>query len=175
MALLLTNGLPERVVQVLKDFLPTETARVDTAMADGITTPTIAATDFYAWDARVIKAAPSCTIRVVASELAEAWPDGFGQRVHSRHRLEVVFHVSIETGATDVMKMQKLLQRYIAGAISTISIMKEGLQTTADPTRRVSLVEWAGPATYGPEADQAEGTVIRTATLPIQITTIEAR
>jgi len=49
------------------------------------------------------------------------------------------------------------------------------LQTTADDTRWVEIVEWLDPATYGPEADQEDGAIARTAILPITIRRIEAR
>jgi hypothetical protein len=179
MSLLLACDIPERIMQVLADFLPTELDSIDTAMADGMTTPDIPAANYSQWEQGMVPEYPACVIRAVSSSPVDVKPDTFGQRVDAFHRFDVMFTVSRENANTagddSPLGMQKLLMRYIAGAVRVLAIMHEGLQTALDPTRVVTVVNWTEAATYGPDTEQADGSVVRTATLPIEVRLIEAR
>jgi len=177
MALRLMSGLPGRIVQVLRDFLPAELDLIDTEENDGITTPDIDSTDYHEWDRLVLSRFPACTLRLVSSSPIEIRPDTFGQRSDAEHRVDVMFHASLEESGTDPVTLQRILMRYVCGAMRVLAVMKYGLETTADPVAfaGVELVTWAEPATYGPEEEQEDGLVVRTATLPISIRRREAR
>ena len=177
MAMRLMSGLPARVIQGLKDYLPAELDLIDAEEIDGITTPDIAAADYYEYDRKAIPEFPACTIRTVSSLPVEIKPDGFGRWADVFHRLDVMLHATLAQEATPSApdQLQKLMHRYVAGAIRVLCVMKEALQTSADPTRFVTICEWVGEASYGPEEDQDEGVVVRTATLPIRIRRIEQR
>lgn len=176
MALRLMSGLPARVAQVLKDFLPAELDLIDAEEADGITTPDVANANYYEWDQQVIPKFPACSIRTVSSAPVEVRPDTFGRRVDARHRLDVMFHATLqEVVGSDPLVLQKLMHRYVNGAMRVLCLMKEALQTSADNVRFLELVEWAEAATYGPEEAQGDGAIVRTATLPISVRRREER
>ena len=180
MSLRMMSPLPARVVQVLKDFLPAELDLIDTEESDGITTPDIAAGDYYEWDQPTIRAFPACSLRIVSSRpneenAAEIRPDAFGRRASVRHRIDVMFHMTKGVTDGDSLNLQRYLTRYINGAMRVLMIMKYDLKTTADPNEFVKHTEWVGEATYGPEETQDDGSIVRTGILPIQIWTIEAR
>ena len=171
------SGLPARVIQVLKDYLPAELALIDAEEADGITTPAIANDHYHEWAPEVIFEPPACAIRIVSSEPVATWPDGFGRHVDAIHRLEAIFICTHQDSNQESLDLQKIMARYIAGALRVLTVMYEGLQTSADPTRVVTEVRWEDAATYGPEGDQVDdnGAVVRTATLPIAIRQVESR
>lgn len=182
MSILLACDLPGRICQVLDDYIATELTSIDTALADGITTPDIDTADFYQWDQQMIPEFPACVVRSISSTpmpTSGVYSDGFGQRVDALHRFEILFHATRDNanvaGMDSPLGLQRLLMRYVAAGVRVLAIMYEGLQTIADPTRAVTLVQWAGPATYGPEQEQADGAIVRTATLPIDVRLIEAR
>ncbi len=175
MSLRLMSGLPARVIAVLQDYLPAELNLIDAEEADGITTPDIAAGDYFEWDRQVLYNFPACTIRTVSSTPVEVLPEGFGKRVDAIHRLDIMFHARDEDAAGSEVTLQRLMHRYVNGAMRVLCVVYEALQTVADPTRHVEIVTWAGPATYGPEMPQEDGAVVRTATLPIDIRRREAR
>lgn len=179
MALRMMSPIPARVVQVLKDYLLAETALIDAEENDGVTTPTIPAANFYDYDLRKIDQFPACTIRSVSSTPVDIKPDAFGQRIDARHRIEIMFHASI-ANAQDSRTLEKIMHRWANAAIRLMALVKWGLQTVADPvewgTPTVRTVaEWNDAATYGPEADQGDGAVVRTTTVPIEVRRIEAR
>lgn len=180
MALRMMSPLPARVIQVLKDFLPAEMTLIDAEEADGITTPTIAALDYFEWDQGTIRSFPACSLRLVSSrphaeDFTEIRPDSLGKRASVLHRMDVMFHVTKGDTSGDSLELQRLLTRYINGAMRVLCIMKYELPTTADPTAFVAWTKWVGEATYGPEEAQDEGAIVRTAILPVEIWTIEAR
>lgn len=179
MAIRLMSGLPARVIQVLQDYLPAELDLIDAEEADGITTEDIPDDRYYEWDKPVIAEGPACSIRPVSSvplNEFEIRPMLMGDRAYTIHRLDVMFHLSIQQSDTsDPAVMQRKLFRYVSGAVRVLCIEKEALQTVADPTRLVELTYWPGEATYGPEEGQEDGATVRTATLPIAIRRNEVR
>jgi hypothetical protein len=171
----LVSGLCPRVIQVLKDFLPAELDLIDAEEADGIVMEDIAAGNYHEYYGQVIEAGfPACVLEVVSSTPVEVRPESFGKRFHAWHRINVMFTVRIND-AKNPLEMQKRLFRYVAGALRVLTLTKVQLETTGDPTKFVHEVKWTAPITYGPAADQEGGTIIRTATLPIDIRRIEAR
>ncbi len=60
------SGLPARIIQVLKDFLPAELDLIDAEEADGITTPDIPTAGYYQWDKKNIPEHLSFAIRTVS-------------------------------------------------------------------------------------------------------------
>lgn len=180
MPLLLMSPIPARLIQVMRDFLPAELTSIDSQAADGFTTPSIPTNNYHAWDRPVITEYPAMSIRAVSSIPLDVKPDTFGQRADVVHRIDILFHGSINViPGSERADLQKLLHRLVLGGVRVLSIMKEGLQTVADPTRWGSpnvttVCTWEDPATYGPEADQ-DGVVVRTAVLPIRVRRIEAR
>ena len=185
MPLRMMTPIPARVVQVLKDRLPAELDLIDAEEADGITTPDIDSTDYYDWDQRAIPKYPACAIRTVSSQPAAGRGIGvrqelMGKRVDATHRVDVLFHSTIEKALSDPRVLQSFMHRYVNGAMRVLCVAYEGLQTIADPVRfgspnATTICEWFDTATYGPEETQEDGAVVRTAVLPISIRIIEAR
>ena len=171
--------VPGRIVQVLKDYLFTETTLIDAEEGDGIVTPQILDRNFFDYDRKLEQEYPACTMRGVGSIPVEVKQDGFGRRVHVLHRVEVMFHATIAQ-AKDSRTLEKLMQRYINGAIRVLAVVYDGLETAGDPVRWGSpnaetVCEWTNEATYGPETDQGDGSIVRTATLPLEVRRIETR
>lgn len=169
-----SGGLPKRVIRVLKDYLPGELDLIDAEEADGIETPDIADDAYHERDPEFIVRYPACSIQETSSTPVEVLSKGMGERVDQQDRLDVMFHATIGH-ANDPVKVQRLLHRYISGAVRVLCVMKEALQTKSDSTRLVELVTWAGEATYGPEVEQETGAIVRSATLPISIRRREER
>lgn len=172
MSIRMMSGIPSRFIQVLTDFLPAELDLIDAEEADGITTPDVAA--FYAWDRRALDKFPAVTIRPVSSSPFVVHPDGVGDRVDGSHRIDVMFHITPKQAATPENR-QALLFRYVAGAVRVIGVEKWALQTSADPVLWATVVTWAGEAVYGPEPDQEDGAIVRSATVSFDVRRIEAR
>jgi len=171
--------IPARVVQVLKNFLLAETTLIDAEENDAIVTPQIPAANYFDYDRKLLAEFPACTIRALSSSPVDVKPNLMGSRVDGRHRLNVMFHATIAQ-ARDGRTLEKLMQRWANGAARVLAILKDGLETSADPTRWGSPnvtteVYWTEPITYGPESDQGDGTIVRTATLPINVRRIELR
>lgn len=178
MALRLMSGIPARIAQVLKDFLPAELDLIDAEEADGITTPDVGNDAYHEWDQQFITESPACTIRTVSTTPIEVRPDTFGQRIHALHRLDVMFHATLKDSNQDSLTLQKLMHRYVNAAARVLCLTKEALQTSADNTRWLGdngMVSWIESASYGPEVEQENGAVVRTATLPLTIRRVEAR
>jgi len=184
MTLLLMSPVQARIVQVLKDYHAAELALVDVDANDGFTSTAIPADSnhYYDWDRKNIPEYPACSIRDVSSIPFSVHADNFGGRVDARHRVEVMFHATIAKvpSGSEPRDLAKLLHRYITAAYRVLCDKKNGLETVADPTRWGSpnvttIVTWADAAVYGPESDQMDGAVVRTATLPIDVRRIEAR
>lgn len=175
MPIRMMSGLPERLIHVLQDFLPAELDLIDAEEADGLVTPDIAAGSYYEWDQQTIPEYPACAIRPVSSMPFEVLADTFGQRVDARHRFDILFHATLAQTNSDPALLQRLLFRYVTGAVRVLCIMKDALQTTLDPARFVERTTWAGEATYGPEVEQEDGAIVRSATLPIHVRRREER
>jgi hypothetical protein len=184
MTLLLMSPVALRVVQVLKDYHAAELALVDADAADGFASTPIPADGlhYFDWDQKNIPEYPACSIRGVSTTPRDVKPDGFGGRVDGSHRLDVMFHARIDNipGGSAPKDLQKLLERYVAAAVRILADKKNGLETIGNPTRWGSpgvttIATWSEPATYGPEASQDDGAIVRTATLPIDVRRIEAR
>lgn len=182
MSIRMMSAIPARVIQVLQDFLPAELDLIDAEEADGIVTPDIPTnpTCWHAWDRRLIVEFPAMSIRTAASSPLEVRPDTFGARVNAIHRLDLMFHATLANAGTSPLTLQKLMHRYVSGAVRVLAVMKEGLQTVGDPVRwgspvELTLCEWVDDATYGPEVEQEGGAIVRTATLPVRIQRVEAR
>lgn len=174
MAIRIMSPLPARIATVLKDYLETELGTIDTEESDGITTPVIADGDYHEWDLQVIPRSPSCSIRTVSTTPREVFPTAFGNRIYTDNRIDVMFHATTNDTDGNSLTLQKLMHRYITGAARVLAMKYERLQTVADPTDFVEIVEWNEAATYGPEAEQEDGSLVRTATLPLTIRQFEA-
>lgn len=174
MAIRIMSPLPARIIQVLQDYLETELGLIDTEESDGITTPVIADADYHAWDTHVIAETPACTIRTVSSLPVEVYPALHGSRIYTDNRIDVMFHATTNDTDGDTLTLQKLMHRYIAGGARVLAMKYERLQTSADPTDFVEVVEWREAATYGPESEQEDGSLVRTATLPLTVRQFEA-
>lgn len=182
MAVRMMSGLPARVAQVLKDYLPAELDLIDIEEADSITTPDIESASYYEWDQKLIQRYPACSIRTASSSALvnqdgspQVYPLTFGSAIRARHRLDVRFHLTIGQANANPLTLQKFMQRYVAGAMRVLCIMHPTLTTVADPVDFVSDVLWVGDAVYGPEEEQDDGALVRTATLPIEIIRSEVR
>lgn len=180
MSLHLACAIPGRIATVLEDFLPAELDLIDTSMADGITTPDIVA--YHQWEQELRTELPACIVRAVSTTQSEPMavhPDGFGARVYAWHRFDVMFRVARAdagaAGSDSALGVQQLLMRYVAGSLRVLCIMKPQLETSADPVAFCTQVRWAGSATYGPEPGEGDGSVSRTAILPIEVRLIENR
>jgi hypothetical protein len=178
MSIQLASGLPKRIIEVLRDYLSAELDLIDAAENDGLITPDVPAINYYDWDLKLIQGYPACSIRSVSSSPIEVWNTmTSAKQIHARHRFDVMFHghigMSLPTLAPD--QLNKIMMRYVAGAARALCVMHPALQTIADPSLFVELVEWTDTATYGPEEEQESGAIVRTSTLPIEIRRHEIR
>jgi hypothetical protein len=168
------SPIPARVIQVLQDFLPAELDLIDTEEG-GDATPDIPAGNYHRYDRRPIPAFPAIAMRARASHLVDVRQDTFGQRAVWEHLIDVLIHVQLADAGDDAQSLQACLQRYVTGAFRVLVVMKEGLQTSADPTRFVELVSLAGDLDYGPQDTQAQGEIVRTGVVPLRVRRTEAR
>lgn len=173
MPIRMMSPLPGRVVQVLKDFLYAETQLIDAEENDGIATPQIVDANFYDYDLLLIPAYPACSIESVSSVPLVVQPRTTGQRVDVLHRMNVKFHASVRQGGS-LRTMEKLIQRWVNGAMRVLAVLKDGLETSADPTRfgsplALTATRWRDAASYGPQTQQGDGSIMRTGILPIEI------
>lgn len=187
MSLRLMTPIPARVIQVLKDYLPGEMAAIATTENDGITPPDIDDADYYEWDAQMIPRYPAISLRTVSSQPAPGRGIGVRQtsdnesgRADVTHRVDVLVHSTTEKAGTDPRVLQSHFHRYVDGVANVLCFRKWGLQTIADPVmfgspNATTVCEWFDTATYGPSEAQEDGSVVRTAVLPLSIRRIEAR
>lgn len=174
MALHLMAALPARIIQVLKDFLPAELDLLDASLADGIVTPDInASRGYHEVEKRIIDFYPALTIRTMESEPIEVRPVQFGERIDARHHVELMVHVTAQQG--NALLLQKLIHRYATAIVRVLTIRKLNLETAADPTQYAEIVEWLQPMIYSPLAEQAEGAIVRTVTIPLSVRLREVR
>lgn len=172
-----------RVQQVLKDYLEDELALIDTDAADSFTSTVIPADSnhYFDWDRQYVPEFPACTAGDVQSIPVGVLASGMGSRVDVVHRINLRFHATLaNVDGGQPRDLQKLLHRYVCGAVRVLTIQHDGLDTIADPTRWGSptvttIATWSQAATYGPEEEQADGAIVRTATLPIDVRRIEPR
>ena len=92
----------------------------------------------------------------------------------------MLIHSTIEKAGSDPRVLQSMLHRYVSGVARVLVLTKWGLQTAADPVMfggpaASTVVQWYDTATYGPQEEQEDGSVVRTAILPLSIERIEAR
>jgi hypothetical protein len=144
MALRMMSDLPARVAQVPKDYLPAELDLIDAEEADGITTPDIADADYHEWDRPVIPEYPACSIRTISSTPIRVNTTGVGTEVDTLHRIDLMFHATHAQANQNALTLQKLMHRYVNGAMRVLCVVYEALQTSGDPTRYVFLTSWAG-------------------------------
>lgn len=174
MPILMAVPVAARVVQVLIDNLYTRTQALDAALADGITTPEIVAQNYYDYDANPIEKYPSVSIETVGSTPIAVQQASSGQRIDAAHHLRVKFHARMTEAAAEARRLEKIMMRYVCAAADILAVMKDGLEAVADPVRWGSpnaktSVFWPERATYGPEAEQGNGMIVRTAVLPIDV------
>jgi len=163
----LVNPIAARVVQVLTDFLPAELDLIDTAQADGITTPDIAR--FYQHETPVVVTFPSVRIRIAQSDPVEVFTTAMGNKAALDHQIVVIADATLDTGDDDRLKLERLAMRYAAGIFTVLVIKHDGLDTTADPVRWAQTTKPGGSISYGPEAVQQDGTKTRSATVPLAV------
>lgn len=180
MPIRMMSPVPARVLQVLQDRLSAELALIDTEESDGITTPSIPNANYFDSEMLLINQYPACTAKTISAIPIEVKPDTFGRRVDAWHRLELGFHATLAQANSSGRTLEKLMHRYIAGAVRVLAVMYDGLQTIADPTRWgtpnvTTILRWSQPATYGPASAQADGLIVRSAILPIDVRRIEVR
>jgi len=183
MAIRLMSPIPARLIEVLQDYLPAELDLIDAEEADGVVTPDIPTNPacWHALDKKLIVEFPAFSVRGLGSRPNDVKPDTFGRRVDADHRLDLMFHASIGVApGASPLNLQKIMHRYVNGAIRVLCLMHEGLDTVADPTRwgspnTTTVCEWVDEATYGPETEQEGGAIVRTATLPVRVRRIENR
>lgn len=181
MSLLLMSPVLARAQQVLKDFLTAELALLDTAAADSFTTPAIPVANYHDWNRLGIPEFPACTVEGEQTIPVGVLASGMGSRVDGVHRINLMFHATLaNVSGGQPRDLQKLMHRYVAGAVRVLTIQHDGLDTVADPVRWGSpgvttIATWSQAATYGPEEEQGDGAIVRTATLPIDVRRIEPR
>lgn len=163
-----------RVAQVLQDYLPAELNLID-AEEGGDATPDVPASSYYLYDRRSISSFPAIALRPRPSRILQVLPLLMGQRVVAEHRVDVLFHDQLLDAGEDALALQMRVIRYAVGGFRVLCVMKEGLQTAADPTRWADLVLSAGDIDWGPQDDQGQGEIARTAVLPIAVRRTEVR
>jgi len=176
----MASGLPTRIIEVLRDYLPAELDLIDTEQADGIVTPDVPTDRYWEWDRPLLPSFPAVTIAVGRARPVETLPAGQGSRLHAWYDVEVKFHVDAGVadglaGAYDTAQvLQRLCFRYGAAGYRVLCDQKDRLQTVADPTlyaHQVRLVE----VRWGPEQSQESGQKTRTAVVAVEVRKIEAR
>jgi hypothetical protein len=174
MTMRLMSPIPARVIQVLQDFLPAELDLID-AEEGGDATPDVPVTNYHRYDRRPITAFPAIALRCLPTHVVDVRWDTFGQRGVFEHRIDVLVHLQIADAGDNALTLQTWMHRYTDGIFRVLCVMKEGLQTSADPTRFVELVTPAGDIDYGPQEPQAQGEIVRTGIVPIRVRRTEAR
>jgi len=172
MSIRIASGLPERIIQVLKDFLPAELDLID-AEEWGEATPDVAVADYHPWDRPLITKFPAITVAVLRARPLETHPQPFGSEVHWSIDVDVSAHFSVTQDDT-WQRMQVHCFRYGAGLFRVLCIQKVLLETSGDPNLWAHDVR-CRDLRFGPETAQAGGTVTRTVTLGIEVTKIETR
>jgi hypothetical protein len=166
------SGLAARIIQVLKDYLPAELDLIDTEEG-GLTTPDIAANAYHEWDRKLVTAFPAVTMAIRRGRPLEVLPVNFGSRSHAIYEVDLFSHV-LAGGSDDGLRLQDLCFRYSTGMYRVLTILKTGLETAADPVRRVQMVR-SRSFDWGPTEEQATGTIVRTAVTGIDVEKLEAR
>lgn len=167
------GGLPGRIIQVLKDFLPDELTTITTRFGDGIDLPVPREDAYYEYLVPVIKDFPSIRIDQAEYDPIESRPIAFGQIFVADYRHDIYIDAGLERADTPT-HLLKMTQRYVMGVVGILLLFKQRLETTADPTAFVESVKTAGQGTVGPETEQ-QGHIVRTAIVPITIRRREAR
>lgn len=174
MSLHLASGIPARVIQVLKDYLPAELDLIDAEEGE-FTTPDIAADAYFEWERPLGVKFPMFTMAVRRARVLEVQPVNFGSRMHAIYEIDVMAHVGLDTASDDALKLQKLAFRYGSGMARVLCIQKAGLETIADPVIRDKTYVRLRELRWGPEEAQARGQMTRTATVGLDIDKTESR
>lgn len=167
------HGIPPRINQVLKDFLPAELDLIDTEETQAAT-PDIPAGAYWDYFRPVLPQFPGVRINPKAMTPIDVKPDTFGQRLDAWFKFDVIVDVQLRTAEDTPLVLQQLVTTYTAGIFRVLCIFKEGLQTAADTTRFAKIVTPDGDIQIGPLEEQ-EGVLVRSGSVPIQVRMIEAR
>lgn len=167
------SGLPARIIQVLRDFLPAELALIDGEEGE-FTTPSPAAGSYHEWDRPLIPVFPAITLAALRARPRQVHAQGFGNRLDATYEVDIKVHVQISAGSDDARRLQNLCFRYAMGVERVLCHTKDQLQTAADPTPYASecaprSMEW------GPTQAQESGQQTRTATVGVDVRKIETR
>ena len=170
MTILMATGLAARIVQVLKDFLPAQLDLIDTAAADSETTPDVSASlGYHVVERRPMVDFPAIEVLTLGATPVELLSKGHGSRLAGDYQVTLLIHVHLRDADDDAAILRRHLDAYVAGVMTVLGILHEGLDTTGDPMRFTEQVDWVGTVNYGPEPDQAEGQLVRTATVPLTL------
>jgi len=172
MTLRMGSGLSQRIIQVLKDYLPGEVSMVD-GEEGGAATPAVPAANYHTWDRPLPTSFPAITVSVNRPRPLGVLPELFGSRIHANYEVTIKVHV-LCSGTDGPLQLQEQCYRYSAAVIRVLCIRFTGLETVADPVRNVSMVRWR-EADFGPTAEQAGGAVARTAMIGVDVEKTEAR
>lgn len=174
MSLRMWSAIPQRIVQVLQDYLPDELDLIDAEEADGITTPDVQTTEYYRWLTPVSPTFPAIRIETVGARPVEVRPDSFGQRVDAVYLYRIHADAGIDNADSSPLLLQTYVERYVKGIIRVLAVKSSRLETVADPNPFVEHLEWNEVASVGPEPGQ-EGIFVRTGVVPIAVRRREQR
>jgi len=176
MSLRMPSGLPARVIQVLKDYLPAELDLIDIEEGSDFVTPDVAVDNYHEWDRHLFtKPYPAISMAVLRARVLEIQPVSFGSRIHAIYEIDVKAHVALDAGSDDALRLQQLAFRYATGIARVLAVQKNGLETAADPVIRDKTYVRLRELRWGPEVNQREGQMTRTATVGIDIDKTESR
>jgi hypothetical protein len=168
------SGIPGRIILVLQDFLTAELATITTEEGDAISLPPVQTEDYHEWLIPVITAFPSVRIQQQEATPVETRAANFGQRVAADYRHNIYVDAGLINADTPTVLL-KMTQRYAAGIFRVLCLFKNRLETTADPTGWAESVTPAGAITVGPEVDNEQGLIVRTAIVPVNVRRRESR
>ena len=171
MSLRMANGLPERIVQVLRDFLPAELDLIDSEEG-GTATPDVADADVHEWPRSLINSFPAITVNVLNTRNMATHSTSFGGEVHALHDVDIAAHVAVAGDNKDAPRLQTLIFRYASGIYRVLCVKKVMLETSGDPTTFAHDVAWR-TMNYGPLSAQAGGTVTRSAVVGVEVRKVE--
>ena len=173
MSLNLFLGLHNRVIQVLKDYLPAALDAIDTEQATGDVTPDVQSEDYYEWPKEVRSAFPSVGVRFTEARPVDDESNTFVGRMDALYPGRIVIDHGIDSAVTLPQKLQMFVFRYVAGVVRVLKA-QNGLETIADPTRYVQTIFVDEQGIVVGDVTGQEGLSVLTAVIPVLVRRTEA-
>lgn len=176
MTMRMIQPVVDRVIQVLRDFLPAELDLID-AEEGQAATPDVANGNYWSYLRPVVIDFPAVRIEVKGTTINEV--DNLtgllsARRIDAYHRIEVWIDAQAVTAEDDAGTLQRWMMTYSKAVFRVLCVAKPGLETALDPVLWATSVEPDGEIRIHAATDQ-EGAIVRSAVVPIRVRRIENR